>query len=126
MRQCVKCGNDMSQGYVYDGSDTYCSDECLSTKVSPETWEILYEEDPSSFYWTVWNDDDGPSSSDDGMEKHKGEVFDSFDNTTIDDMEDLEEEEEEDIDDFCPDLDEYGDIDTGRDPRGDYLESDFT
>ena len=117
MRQCVKCGNDMSQGYVYDGSDTYCSDECLSTKVSPEEWDDLYNEDPSSFYWTVWPNDDG-------MEKHKGEVFDSFDNTTIDDMEDLEEEEEEDIDDFCPDLDEYGDIDTCRDPRGDYRESD--
>ena len=27
---------------------------------------------------------------------------------------------------FCPDLDEYGDIDTGRDPRGDYLDTDFT
>lgn len=86
MRQCEECGEGTLQGYIYDGSEVYCSDECLSTKVSPETWKILYEKDPDCFYWTVWNDDDH----------------------------------------FCPDFDEYGDIDTGRDPRGDYLESDFT
>ena len=34
------------------------------------------------------------------------------------------DEKQEDIDDFCPDLDENGDIDTGRDPRGDYLDTD--
>jgi len=87
MRQCVKCGNKMSEGFIFDGSDTYCSDECLSDVATPQEWNKLHKEEPDYFYWTQW-------------------------------------EEVEDIDDFCPDLDEYGDIDTGRDPRGDYRESD--
>lgn len=83
MRQCEECGEGTLEGYIFDGSDVYCSDKCLSTVASPEKWDKLNEEDPDCFYWTTFEDDD-----------------------------------------VCPDLDEYGDIDTGRDPRGDYWESD--
>ncbi len=83
MRQCVKCGNEMSEGFLFDGSATYCSDECLSDVATPQEWNKLHKDEPDYFYWTVWDDDD-----------------------------------------VCPDLDEDGNIDTGRDPRGDYRESD--
>lgn len=86
MRKCNNCDAEMHEGYVFDGSDYYCTDECLSTVASPQEWEKLHNEEADYFYWTAW-DDDG---------------------------------------DVCPDLDEYGDIDYGRDPRGDYLESDFS
>lgn len=86
MRKCNSCDAEMHQGYVFDGSDYYCTDECLSTVASPQEWEELHNNDSEYFYWTTF-DDDG---------------------------------------DVSPDLDEYGDIDYGRDPRGDYLESDFS
>ena len=76
----------MHEGYVFDGSDYYCSDECLSTVASPQEWEKLRNNDSDYFYWDTFDDDD----------------------------------------DVCPDLDEDGNIDYGRDPRGDYLESDFS
>lgn len=83
MRQCTKCGNEMSEGFIFDGSDPYCSEECLSDVATPQEWCKLYKEEPDYFYWTQWEEDD-----------------------------------------VCPDLDENGDIDYGRDPRGDYRESD--
>ena len=83
MRQCVKCGNEMFEGFIFDGSATYCSDECLSDVATLEEWNKLHKDEPDYFYWTAWDDDD-----------------------------------------VCPDLDEYGEIDTDRDPRGDYRESD--
>ena len=86
MRKCNNCDAEMHQGYVFDGSDYYCTDECLSTVASPKQWQKLHNEEADYFYWTTF-DDDG---------------------------------------DVCPDLDEDGDIDYGRDPRGDYLESDFS
>jgi hypothetical protein len=87
MRQCEECGEGTLQGYIYDGSDVYCSDECLSTVASPEKWDKLHDEDPDYFYWTTFEDDD---------------------------------------DHYCPDLNEWGEIDTGRNPGGDYLDTDFT
>ena len=92
MRQCTKCENEMSEGFIFDGSDSYCSEECLSDVATPQEWNQLHKEEPDYFYWTQWE----------------------------------EEEEVEDIDDFCPDLNEWGEIDTGRNPGGDYLDTDFT
>jgi hypothetical protein len=51
-------------------------------------------------------------------------ILDSLCPSHVDNIEEEEEEQIEDIDDFCPDLDEYGDIDYGRNPNGDYWESD--
>ena len=48
----------MHQGYVFDGSDYYCTDECLSTVASPQEWVELHNNDSDYFYWTAWNDDD--------------------------------------------------------------------
>jgi hypothetical protein len=57
VRKCTKCDDEMHQGYVFDGSDYYCTDECLSTVASPQDWEKLHKNDPEYFYWTAWNDD---------------------------------------------------------------------
>ncbi len=58
MRKCNNCDVEMHQGYVFDGSDYYCTDECLSTVASPQEWEELHNNDSDYFYWTAWNDDD--------------------------------------------------------------------
>lgn len=54
MRQCTKCGNNMEEGFLYDGSDYYCSEKCLSDVATSQEWAKLCQDDPDSFYWTTW------------------------------------------------------------------------
>ena len=47
----------MIEGYVIDGCDTYCSDECLHKHISPEQYLELYDNDEGNTYWTTWYED---------------------------------------------------------------------
>ena len=38
-RICEECGRPMIEGYVVNGCDTYCSDDCLHKHVSPEEYK---------------------------------------------------------------------------------------
>ena len=44
-RICDECGKPMIEGYVVDGCDTYCSDECLHKHLSDEEYKELYADD---------------------------------------------------------------------------------
>lgn len=52
-RICSCCGKEMSSGYVIsDGSEYYCSDDCLNYYYSAEEYEKLCEQGLA--YWTMW------------------------------------------------------------------------
>ena len=43
----------MWEGYLFEEiGETYCSDECLYTEVTPEEYKQYYEDDVA--YWTEW------------------------------------------------------------------------
>lgn len=53
-RRCDACNVEMDEGYCIDqGSEYYCSDECLHTKYTPKEWEEMYTDGGDS-YWTQW------------------------------------------------------------------------
>lgn len=44
IRTCNCCKNDMFDGYLFEESgDTYCSDDCLHTEITPEEFLAFYE-----------------------------------------------------------------------------------
>lgn len=53
-RICEECGKPMIVGYVIDGCDTYCSDECLHKILTNEEFEVLYDDGSGNTYWTNW------------------------------------------------------------------------
>ena len=56
-RICEECGHPMIEGYVFDGCNTYCSDECLHKHVSEEEFNTLYNDGEGNTYWTAWYED---------------------------------------------------------------------
>lgn len=56
-RVCDECGKPMIEGYVVDGCDTYCSDECLHKHITDEEYEELYNNGNGDTYWTTWYED---------------------------------------------------------------------
>ena len=56
-RICEECGKPMIDGYVINGCDTYCSDECLHKHVSEEEYKALYNDGKGDSYWTIWYED---------------------------------------------------------------------
>ena len=56
-RICEECGMPMIEGYVVDGSNTYCSKECLYKHVSEEEYNTLYNDGEGDTYWTTWYED---------------------------------------------------------------------
>jgi hypothetical protein len=55
-RKCDKCGKGMNDGFVSNGTEYYCSNECLCTEYTKEEWlENAADEDNDS-YWTEWDD----------------------------------------------------------------------
>lgn len=56
-RICEECGRPMIEGYVVNGCDTYCSDDCLHKHVSEEEYKLLYNEGEGDTYWTTWYED---------------------------------------------------------------------
>ena len=53
-RECAVCGNMMSEGYVVDDTEYYCSADCLYTNYTAEEYEKLY--DRGVAYWTVFDE----------------------------------------------------------------------
>ena len=47
----------MIEGYVVDGCDTYCSEDCLHKHITEEEFNILYDEGNNDTYWTTWYED---------------------------------------------------------------------
>ncbi len=56
-RICEECGKPMIVGYVVDGCDTYCSDECLHKHLTYEEFKELYDDGNGDTYWTTWYED---------------------------------------------------------------------
>jgi hypothetical protein len=56
-RICEECGKPMIEGYVVNGCDTYCSEECLHKHVSEEEYKALYNDGNGDTYWTTWYED---------------------------------------------------------------------
>ncbi len=56
-RICDECGKPMIEGYVVDGCDTYCSDECLHKHLTNEEFKNLYDDGNGDTYWTTWYED---------------------------------------------------------------------
>lgn len=56
-RICEECGKPMIEGYVVDGCETYCSDECLHKHLTDEEFEELYDNGNGDTYWTNWYED---------------------------------------------------------------------
>lgn len=44
----------MIEGYVVDGCDVYCSDECLHNHLTDEEFNNLYDNGNGNTYWTEW------------------------------------------------------------------------
>lgn len=58
-RKCDCCGAGMNEGYLIDnGSEYYCSDECLYANYSKEEWEEMYDDGEGNSYYTEWESDD--------------------------------------------------------------------
>ena len=56
-RICEECGKTMIEGYLVNGCDTYCSDECLHKHLTDEEFEELYDNGNGDTYWTNWYED---------------------------------------------------------------------
>ena len=56
-RICNECGKPMIEGFVIDGCDTYCSEECLHKHISEEEYNNLYNNGNGEAYWTTWYED---------------------------------------------------------------------
>lgn len=56
-RVCEECGKPMIEGYVIDGCDTYCSDDCLHKHITDEEFELLYDNGNGDTYWTKWHEE---------------------------------------------------------------------
>lgn len=56
MRTCSVCGQPMLDGFcIMDGSEYYCSDECLHKVYTEQEYQELYDNDQA--YWTTWYDE---------------------------------------------------------------------
>lgn len=53
-RICDECGRPVIEGYIVDGCDVYCSDECLHNHLSEEEFTILCGNGNGNTYWTTW------------------------------------------------------------------------
>ena len=56
-RICDECGRPMIVGYVVDGCDVYCSDECLHKHLTDEEFNYLFDDGNGDTYWTTWYED---------------------------------------------------------------------
>lgn len=52
-----ECGRPMIEGYVINGCNTYCSEECLHRHISEEEYKELYNDGAGDSYWTTWYED---------------------------------------------------------------------
>ena len=56
-RVCSECGGVMTEGYCIDnGTEYYCSDECLHKHMTQEEFDALYDDGRGDSYYTSWVD----------------------------------------------------------------------
>ena len=67
-RICEECGKPMIEGYVVNGCDTYCSDDCLHKHLSEEEYKALYNDGEGDTYWTNWYEDSITFKNDIGIQ----------------------------------------------------------
>lgn len=51
LRVCNACGKFMSEGYIFNDFETYCSDKCFIKKHGKATFDAADEDE---LYWTDW------------------------------------------------------------------------
>lgn len=57
-RTCSECGKEMAEGYcIENGTEYYCSDECLHKNITEEEYLKLYDNGNGNSYWTEWECD---------------------------------------------------------------------
>ena len=59
VRVCENCGKLMNEGWVYEGIETYCSDDCMIAShpdVNIPKLKVHAIEDNSNSYWTMWEE----------------------------------------------------------------------
>ena len=56
-RICDECGKPMLEGYVVNGCDVYCSEECLHKHLTDKEFNYLYDNGNGDTYWTTWYED---------------------------------------------------------------------
>lgn len=56
-RICDECGMPTIVGYVVDGCEAYCSDECLHKHYTKEEFNRRYDNGNGDSYWTTWYED---------------------------------------------------------------------
>ena len=57
LRVCNCCGRLMNEGWIYQGIETYCSDDCLMKSHPNENLCDIKEQaclENSDIYWTQW------------------------------------------------------------------------
>ena len=57
-RKCDKCNKGMNNGFVSNGIECYCSEECLYTEYTKEEWTEIAADEDSDSYWTEWDSSD--------------------------------------------------------------------
>lgn len=55
-RICDACGEPMLDGFVVQGANHYCSEDCLHTVMTEEEYMKEHEECDSDTFWTMWFD----------------------------------------------------------------------
>ena len=53
-RICDECGKPMIEGYVVDGCNTYCSEDCLHKHITEDEFLSLFDNGNGDTYWTTW------------------------------------------------------------------------
>ena len=56
-RICDECGKPMIEGYVVDGRNTYCSEDCLHKHITEEEFLSLFDNGNGDTYYTNWYED---------------------------------------------------------------------
>lgn len=51
LRVCYTCGKFISEGYIYNDFETYCSDECFIADHGKATFDGAGDDE---LYWTAW------------------------------------------------------------------------
>lgn len=56
-RLCSECKRPMREGFYFESDGTqYCSEKCLTSVVSWETYLEIYDDGNGDAYWTSWEE----------------------------------------------------------------------
>lgn len=59
MRECMTCGTKVASGWLYQGSDFYCMNNCIKSVIGEEVFRPLWQkyhdmtEDPNELTWCL-------------------------------------------------------------------------